>query len=340
MDKKSVEKQLTMQKISRKEINLDLTQSDLSLIALLPGMAKRVLQNNWNEFINNYPVQLKSYLGSSSINKFDLEHFIEKFKKKQTNFPSVLYTPQTEYILGKKYLQSSYVKNEYFDNFETYKLRPEFENFRDPTNQLHFVLATVTVLVVDDKRIPKKISSWEDLQDDEFKGLITMPNVVAHPMQDCILGLYYLYGKNFLSKFIDNLGPATHPSKQAKKDNPEKSPSIQVAPYHFAKISQAIGKKKIIFPTDGCIISPFYLIGNKKNPEFSQKVLDFVTSPPLIEKQYKIMNYVLPTSTTKDIWTDKKLIYPGIEWLIKNIDNALEWIQSKVTREYLLESAR
>lgn len=172
------------------------------------------------------------------------------------------------------------------DESRAVSLKPEFDNaqlsVRDPNHQYIVAGIVPAVIVVNqevlgDRPVPQ---SWSDLTDPVYR------NSIAFPVQDLdmfnafLLGIYAKYGKEGLAAMGQNLLAAMHPAQMVKlsKSGNRAAPAITVMPYFFAAMMKDNKKMQFVWPTDGAILNPIFLMVKTATKEKSQPLVDFILS--------------------------------------------------------------
>lgn len=70
-----------------------------------------------------------------------------------------------------------------------------------------------------------------------------------------------------------------HPSEMVKSHIKKISrPKITIMPYFFTKMTKRGGPMKAVWPSDGAIISPIFMLSKKKKSEQLKPIIDFFAS--------------------------------------------------------------
>lgn len=165
------------------------------------------------------------------------------------------------------------------------KMNGDFDNedidLKDPARQYSIIGVVPAVFLVNkeeigDREIPQ---TWADLFKPEFEGEVSLPVGDFDLFNAILLNIYKTYGEDGLRKlgrcFMRNMHPAEMvKSHMRKKDKP----TITIMPYFFTKMITGKGPMVPIWPKDGSIISPIFLLSKNSKKKQVQPFVDFFTS--------------------------------------------------------------
>ncbi len=167
-----------------------------------------------------------------------------------------------------------------------------------------------------DRKIPK---TWTDLLDESYS------NSIAIPMQDLdlfhavLMAMYTKYGEEAVQKLGKNVFKNMHPAQMIKNSTKNATPLISVAPYFFASMLTEKDHMQAVWPEDGAIVSPIFLLAKKKNFDKAQSFMNFLTSKD-IGKVFA-QNGKFPSTVCgvdNALSQDKKFIFCGFDFLHNN----------------------
>jgi ABC-type Fe3+ transport system, periplasmic component len=168
-----------------------------------------------------------------------------------------------------------------FEDMSGYeKLNEVFENeqisLRDPLGQYSIIgvvpaIFTVNKEILGDRKFPE---SWKDLLSEDFRESIALPMKDLDLFNAILLHIYKEYGEDGVRSLGQNLFGSMHPSRMVKtgsKGN-QNVPAITVMPYFFSSMIPKEGNIVVVWPKDGAIISPIFLL-TKSSKKAELKVL-------------------------------------------------------------------
>ncbi len=121
--------------------------------------------------------------------------------------------------------------------------------------------------------VPK---TWEDLLNPEFEGKVAIPVGDFDLFNAILLNIYKEFGESGVSKFARALFKPMHPSEMVGKR--VEKPAVSIIPFFFTRVNRDVVNTRYIWPEDGSIISPVFMLVKRKNFEFTKEIADFFTS--------------------------------------------------------------
>ena len=221
-----------------------------------------LIEGNVNHELSYYPLldnitdlnELPDVIIASDVNNFFHRPFITRFIEKGL---FVTYTP---------YKTNSYL---------------EKAGFTDPEGNFTMFTSNLLVIVVDKNRLgnhsmPK---TWNDLLNKEYGNEIIMRGEDNFFCNAVMLPFYKDNGDEAIKTLALNIKSGMHPAEMVKlagTDKPEAG-TFYIMPYFFAK---RIKNKhvEIVWPEDGAIVSPVFLLIKKEKLEKYRFLLDFLFS--------------------------------------------------------------
>lgn len=166
-------------------------------------------------------------------------------------------------------------------------INPDFDNefisLKDPKNQYSIIGVVAAIFMVNtnvlgDRPFPE---TWEDLMRPEFENSISLPMRDLDMFNAFLLHIHRYYGDEGVEKMGRNLLQSMHPAQMVKSHIQKAGntiPTITVTPYFFASMVDKKGPLRPVWPKDGAIISPIFLLSKAKNKEKVKPFVDFLYS--------------------------------------------------------------
>jgi ABC-type Fe3+ transport system substrate-binding protein len=156
-------------------------------------------------------------------------------------------------------------------------------NIFDSDRHYNVIAFGATVMVIDKKRmnglpVPR---TWGDLLKEEYER-----KVVLNSYGDCfsevlLLNTYKQFGKEGVAALGHAVHHGAHPAQMVKdiQSNKANLPPIYVMSYFFANTISAQVEAEVVWPEDGALISPFFLMVKKDKIDESRPIIDFMMGP-------------------------------------------------------------
>lgn len=182
------------------------------------------------------------------------------------------------------------VNNGYFQSVLPETLNSAFpaEQFRDPDG--HYTLYGVYpyVLLVDlprlgDRPVPK---SWSDLLDPVYRNDIISVGNANKVAELLLMTIHKDHGDEGLKRLAPNIKDGWHGSRMARTagTRSEEGAAIYYIPWNFANFCPKSERTLIVWPEDGAIVNPLFMLVQASQRERVQPVIDFVLGKELGQK--------------------------------------------------------
>jgi len=219
-----------------------------------------LIEGNVNHELSYYPVldsitnsnELPDMIMASDVNNFFHRPFINRFIKKGV---FAAYTPYTiNNYLGKA-------------------------GFADPNGNFTMVTSNLLVMAVDKRRLGNRPmpKTWNDLLDKSYRNEIIMRGEDSFFCNAVMLPFYKENGNEAIEILALNIKSGMHPAEMVKlagTDKPEAG-TVYILPFFFAKRIQH-KQVEIVWPADGAIVSPVFILIKREKLETHQFLLSFL----------------------------------------------------------------
>ena len=237
---------------------------------------------NWlanKKFDFNIAYELKA--ASMGINW--LKDILENQSEKE--LPDIFISAGFDLFFDKK-LFGKYKSQDIFEDLTDFdKYNEDFHNdyikLEDPNKQYSILGVVPAVFLVNQEELNgRKIpSSWEDILKDEFENSVSLPIGDFDLFNAILLNIYKKYGEEGVKKLGRSLQRSMHPSEMVKSHIKEyDKPAVTIMPYFFSKMVKRGSPMVSIWPKDGAIISPIFMLSKKDKKEKIKPIVDFFAS--------------------------------------------------------------
>jgi ABC-type Fe3+ transport system substrate-binding protein len=122
--------------------------------------------------------------------------------------------------------------------------------------------------------------SWRDLLTDRFAGRIALPVGDFDLFNGILLTLWKHFGDDAITALGRSLKQSLHPSQTTGRFAPGKGrgPAVSVIPYFFSRMAELNPAAEIVWPREGAIISPIFMLVRKTAPAAALRIADFFNS--------------------------------------------------------------
>lgn len=145
-------------------------------------------------------------------------------------------------------------------------------DLRDPKGEYTIIGVVPAIIMVNEKLLGdrKMPTSWADILEPEFENTMALPMSDLDLFNAVILHIYKMFGEEGIHKLARSFKKSLHPAQMVKaKGISEESadPVISISPYFFTQMLPENGPVKPVWPKEGAIISPIFLIAKKDKEE-------------------------------------------------------------------------
>jgi len=165
------------------------------------------------------------------------------------------------------------------------KSNPLFDGYdmKDPDGHYAMLSVVPAVFLVDKTQLEDGESvprTWTEILGPRFEGKIAMPVGDFDLFNGILLTIWKYHGAAGVEAIGRNLLEGMHPSQTAGRFAPKggKGPLVSVIPYFFSKMAQFNPNAEIVWPEDGAVISPIFMLLKKDSPEGAVRLADFFAS--------------------------------------------------------------
>ncbi len=163
--------------------------------------------------------------------------------------------------------------NHMFDNSEI--------DLKDPKGHYSMISVVPAVFLVNKNELNgrKMPESWEDILKPEFENSVSLPIGDFDLFNAILLNIYKKYGETAIERLGKSLLESMHPSQMVKSERKKTArPTVTIMPYFFTKMTKGDGPMVAVWPKDGSIISPIFMLSKTEKEEKLKPLVDFFTS--------------------------------------------------------------
>ncbi|MGX9416908.1 ABC transporter substrate-binding protein [Vibrio sp. WJH972] len=154
-------------------------------------------------------------------------------------------------------------------------------NIKDPKKH-YSILAVVPALFLintaelGDRPMP---SSWADLLDPQFENSVSLPVSDFDLFNAILLNIHKMYGDDGVRALGRSLLESMHPAEMVRSERrKQRKPAITIMPYFFSKMVKGDGPLQAVWPQDGAIISPIFMLAKSEKAEQLKDIVELFAS--------------------------------------------------------------
>lgn len=326
----------------------ELKNEKIKIQGLLPCPVRVPLQNAFDEFVSNFKTDTE-IIGEFKAASMGLDWIFEDNENPldTSKFADIFISAGFDMFFDKKGMGKFRGQDVFKDVTGFEKLNENFDNneisLKDPEGQYSMIGVVPAVFLVNTKELgnTKAPESWDDILQPEFENKVSLPVGDFDLFNSLLLHIFNKYGE----KGVENLGRSMlcnmHPSQMVKSDKQKKMrPAVTIMPYFFTKMVREGGNMIAVWPKDGAIISPIFMLTKKESLPKSQPIIDFFASKKIGEiLSHQGMFPSVHPSVDNRLKEENKFMWLGWDYIKNNDIGALvkktEAIFKKVTESKL-----
>lgn len=154
-------------------------------------------------------------------------------------------------------------------------------DIRDPKGDYSIVAAVAAVFMVNhdvrgDLPIPR---TWADLLEPEFAQQVALPVGDFDLFNAILLAIHKEHGEEGVKKLGRSMLKSMHPSQMVKnaKRVTEAKPYVTIMPYFFTKMARMVKGLEIIWPQDGAVVSPIFMLTKRSTLNKTRAIAEFLS---------------------------------------------------------------
>lgn len=289
---------LLQEKIDEKQNQADVTMkttqksdSDVNICGLLPCPVRLPLLEGFDAFIENYTAetgnQVSYKLEAASVGADWIEENIQSIENAE-DLPDLFLSAGFETFFDKKTI-GRFKDQAVFTDITGDQVNSDFEGLgiKDPHQDYSIVAAVPAVFMVNhdvrgDLPIPR---TWADLLKPEYEQQVALPVGDFDLFNAILLAIHKEHGEEGITKLGHCMLKSMHPSQMVTnaKRVAEEKPFITIMPYFFTKMARMVQSLEIIWPEDGAILSPIFMLTKKSSLERVKPIAEYLSSKPVGE---------------------------------------------------------
>ena len=256
----------------------------VKVVGLLPCPVRVPLLEQFDAFVEKHETDIQYDLKAAS-------HGLEWLKGAVRNVADYneladIYLSAGFDLFFDEELMGKFKKAGVFKNGVKYdKFNSDFENdymsLKDPSGDYSILAVVPAVFLVNTqelngREIPK---TWADLLKPEFEKSVSLPVSDFDLFNAILLNIYKLYGDEGVKKLGKSLIQNLHPAQMVKSDRlTVNRPTVTIMPYFFTRMTKEGGAMVPVWPEDGAIISPVFMLTKAEKLKEMESLIDFLSS--------------------------------------------------------------
>ena len=262
----------------------------ISVMGLLPCPVRTPLLTKFNEFLEAHPEIVVDYeLRAASVGLDWIKKDVIEAGHIE-NLADIFISAGFD-LFFEKDLMGKFKENKVFKDITGIKeYNEDFENdeisLKDPKGDYSMLGVVPAIFLVNkevlgDRKIP---TSWKDLLSPEFENSVSLPIADFDLFNSILIHIDYKYGKDGVKVLGRTLLQSLHPAQMVKSDKfKENVPTVTIMPYFFSKMLKGDSKMVAVWPEDGAIISPIFMLTKDNGKDNLEDIAKFLAGKEIGE---------------------------------------------------------
>ncbi|MGY0395327.1 ABC transporter substrate-binding protein [Fusobacterium sp. SYSU M8A802] len=315
---------------SRKNVDItmvekEITSQEISVMGLLPCPIRIPLLEGFNKFLEeNSELKVKYELKAASAGLDWLKEDVIRANHPE-KLADIFISAGFDLFFEDK-LMGKFKKEHIFKDITGIeRYNRDFQNdeisLKDPDGDYSMLGVVPAIFLVNrdmlgDREVPR---SWKDILKPEFKKSVSLPISDFDLFNSILVNINKNYGEEGIEKLGKALLQNLHPAQMVKSDKlKENTPTVTIMPYFFTKMIKEDGSMIPIWPEDGAVISPIFMLTKKEKEEKIKKIVNYLAG----EEVGKIFSHqgLFPTvnPNVDNRLEDRKFMWCGWDYIHNN----------------------
>ena len=258
----------------------------LNMVGLLPCPVRLPLLEQFNIFNKSFTeetgIHLNHELKAASMGLDWVEENI-KGASEPGDLPDLFISAGFDMFFDREMIGKFKDAGVFADSTGIGRFNPAFDamGLKDPKGHYAMIGVVPAVFLINTEELGDlpEPRSWEDVLKPEFEKRVSLPVGDFDLFNGILLNIHKRYGDEGVKKLGRSLLESMHPSQMVKSDKKKEArPIVTIMPYFFTKMVKEGGTMEAVWPRDGAIISPIFMLSKKEKEEKLKPVVDFFAS--------------------------------------------------------------
>lgn len=264
----------------------DSAKKHLTIAGLLPCPVRIPLLESFNTFAKQYEskhdILLNYQLKAASMGVEWIDDNLKDVTE-PSDIPDLFISAGFDLFFDEKKIGKFKKEGVFKDLLPGRTVNPSFKNYdlTDPRGHYSMIGVVPAVFLVNLKDIgSRKVPrTWEDILEPEFENSVSLPVGDFDLFNGMLLNIHKRFGDEGVRKLGRSLLESLHPSQMVKSEKKAVNrPVITILPYFFTKTVREGSTMTAVWPQDGAIISPLFMLAKADRREALQDVVNFFAS--------------------------------------------------------------
>ena len=257
--------------------------ADYAVSGVLPCPIKMQIIEKLEGFVKSQDYKIDLDLQAASMGLDAIKEII-KNSESADELSDIYMSAGFDLFFDKKLIGRYMDEGSFSDITDVEHINEAFENdyidLRDPKKRYTIIGVVPAIFMVNkellgDREYPR---SWEDILKPKFEDSVSLPVRDLDLFNAILLGMNAMYGKEGVAKLGKALLSSMHPAQMVKNTNKTTGAAVSIMPYFFTWMAKEGGPLEIVWPKEGAIVSPIFLLTKTSSKDKIKPLVDFIFS--------------------------------------------------------------
>lgn len=260
--------------------------ADIEFVGILPCPVKIPLMETYDTFAQKFMkttgLTLHSELKPASMGTSWIAENISQ-RSSATELPHLFISAGFDLFFDTNKIGRFRTEGVFSDRLKRTRKNPAFAQYdmEDPEGNYTILSGVPAVFLVNceelaGRDIPR---SWKDILAPEFAGSISLPVGDFDLFNAILLSLTKAYGPDAIRQLGRAMQQDMHPSEMVKSAQRKMAkPAVTIMPYFFTKTVQNLSTVTVVWPEDGAVLSPIFMLSRRDMPPEADQIVEFFGS--------------------------------------------------------------
>ena len=261
-------------------------EESVKVVGLLPCPVRIPLLEGFNSFIKSYKAEtgfnIEHELKAASMGLDWVEHNIKEIES-ASELPDLFISAGFDMFFDEKLIGKFKNQGVFEDKVGCSRLNSTFDGIglRDPQGHYSIISVVPAVFLINMNELgdlPVPVS-WKDILDPVYEKRVSLPVGDFDLFNGILLNIHKMFGDEGIKMLGRNLLESMHPSQMVRSGRKKEGrPVVTIMPNFFTKMVKEGDPMKVVWPDDGAIISPVFMLSKKEKLKKLQPVIDYFAS--------------------------------------------------------------
>ena len=258
----------------------------IKITGLLPCPVRIPLLESFGDFMENFEkthnIEIEYELKAAAMGLDWVEENLSEVKD-QSGIPDLFISAGFDLFFDEQKFGKLKKAGVFIDNVEFPTVNSSFTDYdlKDPRGHYSMIAVVPAVFLVNTSELGNRALplSWTDILKPEYENSVSLPVGDFDLFNAILLNIHKYFGNEGVKKLGKSLLDSLHPSEMVKSEKKSKRrPAITIMPYFFTKTIKEGSIMKAVWPSDGAILSPIFMLSKINRIEKLKDVINFFAS--------------------------------------------------------------